>query len=312
LRVLWSNYPTREIDGLVKYYYLVAFAFWLQQLVVVNIEERRKDHLQMFTHHMITCALMFGSYCYHQTKVGNVFLCLMDVVDLFLPLAKILKYLKFRLICDIAFGAFMITWFVARHVFYMGVCWSIYAHIPEEVNYGCYRGSASDLEGPLPVPADYDHLLQPFYAPTGFVCWTSGIMQVFLGVLLALQVILLIWLSMIVKVAYKVVSGEGADDTRSDDESSEAEEEESEDTIDMIRLCAEPRPYVPLTNLPIEREVGFDEMRISPSRRGRTSPVRRSLRKSDGPHAAATTGVSLRGPSNRKELLGRIGCDKGS
>ena len=205
----------------------------------------------------------------------------------------------------------MITWFVARHVLYMSGCWSIYAHVPEEVNYGCYRGSASDLEGPLPVPDDYDHLIQPFFAPKGLVCLNTGIRQLFLGVLLALQGILLIWLSMIVKVAYKVVSGESADDIRSDDEDSEAEEGEAEDAIDMIRLCAEPRPYVPLTNLPIEREVGFDEMRISPSRRGRGSPVRRSLRKSDGPHAAATTGSSLRGPSNRKDLLGRIGCDKG-
>lgn len=240
----------------------------------------------------------------------------MDVVDLFLPLAKILKYLKFRLICDIAFGAFMVTWFIARHVFYMAVCWSIYAHVHEEVNYGCYRGSASHLEGPLPVPDDYDHLIQPFFNPTGLVCLNTGIRQVFLGVLLALQGILLIWLTMIVKVAYKVVSGEGADDTRSDDENSDAEEgEESQDLIDRIHLCVEPRPYVFLTNLPIEKEVGFDEMRISPSsRRGRASPARRSVqRKTDGHHAAAaTTGVSLRGPINRKELLGRIGCDKGS
>jgi very-long-chain ceramide synthase len=296
------------MDGLSKYYYLVALSFWLQQLVVVNIEERRKDHLQMFTHHMITCALVFASYCYHQTNVGNVILCLMDVVDLFLPLAKILKYLKFRLVCDIAFGAFMIVWFVARHICYMAVCWSVYAHLPEETNYGCYRGSATHLEGPLPVPNDYNHLIQPFFDPTGLVCFNDGIMKVFLGVLLVLQGILLIWLSMIVNVAYKVVSGEGADDTRSDDEDSESDEGEAEDPIDRIRLCVEPRPY---TNLPIEKEVGFEEMRISPSRLGRASPVRRSVRKSDG-HAAATTGVSLRGPSNRKELLGRIGCDKGS
>lgn len=300
------------MDGLSKYYYLVVLAFWLQQLVVVNIEERRKDHLQMFTHHMITCALILASYCYHQTNVGNVILCLMDVVDLFLPLAKILKYLKFRLVCDIAFGAFMVAWFVARHMFYMGVCWSVYAHLPEETNYGCYRGSALHLEGPLPVPNDYEHLLEPFFRPTGLVCFDDGIMKVFLSVLLALQVLLLIWLSMIVKVAYKVISGEGADDTRSDDEDSEYDGEGAEEAIDRIRLCVEPRPLVPLTNLPIEKEVGFDEMRISPSRRvGRASPARRSVRKSDG-HAAATTGVSLRVPSNRKELLGRIGCDKGS
>ena len=279
--------------------------------MVVNIEDRRKDHLQMFTHHMITCALIFGSYCYHQTKVGNVFLCLMDVVDLFLPLAKILKYLKFRLICDIAFGAFVITWFIARHVLYMGVCRSIYVHVPEEVDYGCYRGSASDLEGPLPVPDDYDHLIQPFFDPNGLVCLNTGIRQVFLGVLLALQGILLIWLAMIARVAYKVVTGEGAIDTRSEDGNSEGEEE-AEDPIDRIRLCVEPRPYM-VTNLPIEKDVGFEEMRISPSRLGRASPGSRSVRKLDGHgHAGATTGINLRGSSNRKELLGRIGCDKGS
>ena len=79
---LWANWPDREVDGLCKRYYLVQFAFWLQQILVVNIEERRSDHVQMFTHHIITCVLMLTSYAYHQTKVGNLILCLMDVVDL--------------------------------------------------------------------------------------------------------------------------------------------------------------------------------------------------------------------------------------
>ena len=62
LRALWKDWPTREMDGLAKWYYLVQFAFWLQQIAVVNIEERRKDHWQMFTHHIITCLLIFTSY----------------------------------------------------------------------------------------------------------------------------------------------------------------------------------------------------------------------------------------------------------
>lgn len=82
---MWTDWPNRQMDGLAKWYYLVQFAFWLQQIIVVNIEERRKDYHQMFTHHVITCALVFGSYGYHQTKVGNVILCLMDVVDIVLP-----------------------------------------------------------------------------------------------------------------------------------------------------------------------------------------------------------------------------------
>ena len=82
------GWPNREMTGPFKWYYLVQFAFWLQQILVVNIEERRKDYLQMFTHHVITCALIFTSYGYHQTKVGNLILCLMDVVDIVLPVSR--------------------------------------------------------------------------------------------------------------------------------------------------------------------------------------------------------------------------------
>lgn len=89
LRQLWVGWPDRELNGLFKWYYLVQFAFWVQQILVVNIEKRRKDHVQMFTHHIITCALMFTSYGYHQAKVGNLILCLMDVVDLFLAVSMI-------------------------------------------------------------------------------------------------------------------------------------------------------------------------------------------------------------------------------
>lgn len=85
MRHMWTDWPNREMDGLSKWYYLVQFAFWLQQILVVNIEERRKDYAQMFTHHIITSALIFTSYGYHQTKVGNMILCLMDVVDILLP-----------------------------------------------------------------------------------------------------------------------------------------------------------------------------------------------------------------------------------
>jgi very-long-chain ceramide synthase len=98
LRQLWTGWPTRDMDGLFKWYYLVQFAFWLQQIIVVNIEERRKDHWQMFTHHIITCVLIFGSYGYHWYKVGNVILCLMDVVDIFLPVCPTNSLLRWCLL----------------------------------------------------------------------------------------------------------------------------------------------------------------------------------------------------------------------
>ncbi|KAI9696373.1 MAG: sphingosine N-acyltransferase lag1 [Candelina mexicana] len=294
LKELWTGWPNREMGGICKWYYLVQFAFWLQQILVVNIEERRKDYHQMFTHHIITCALVFASYGYHQTKVGTMILCIMDVVDLVFPLAKILNYLHFRLACDVAFGVFMVTWFAARHIVYLMVCWSVYKDIPEVMHYGCYSGKKGQIIGPFSAPKTLDHLTQPFRRPDGIICWDNQIKWAFLFLLLVLQVITIIWFGMIVRVAWKVIKGGTAEDSRSDDEGEDGSEHED---MDMKRT-----PQV-LDFAPLEEEVGVESIHL----KGRTSPTRR-FRKSNG----SASGVMLPGHSDRKELLGRIGCDKGA
>ena len=87
LRELWTNWPQSEMTMLMKWYYLVQWAFWLQQIVVVNIEKRRKDHWQMFTHHIITCVLLLMSYGVHMTRVGNMIMCIMDIIDIILTVS---------------------------------------------------------------------------------------------------------------------------------------------------------------------------------------------------------------------------------
>lgn len=348
LRALWRTWPDREMEGLAKWYYLVQFGFWLQQIVVVHIEERRKDHWQMFTHHIFTCSLIFTSYGYHQYRVGTLILCLMDFVDIILPTAKILKYLHFELACDLMFAFFMVAWLILRHGLYMTIWYSIYAHIPQEIKYGCYRGSVQDLEGPIPEPNDWDHLIQPFKNPVGLVCWNNNIKWVFLSMLGALQVILIMWFGLIVRVAYKVITGKGAEDVRSDDEDEEEEhevpdEKSSRDYVDEVKLCVEPQDQY------LETEVlsTDPDFTLSRSSKTRTKSKPKVKSKSASPSSAASSsssdgrrsspeastasssagntrrkqkhesahssGVNLLGPSSdRKELLGRIGCDKGS
>ncbi|KAB8231375.1 TLC domain-containing protein [Aspergillus alliaceus] len=105
---LWTEWPQRELDGLVKAYYLGQWFFWIQQVLVINIEDRRKDYWQMLTHQFVTIGLMTASYAYHLTNFGHLILVLMDVIDLFLPLAKCLKYLGFTTICDVLLGCFIV------------------------------------------------------------------------------------------------------------------------------------------------------------------------------------------------------------
>jgi acyl-CoA-dependent ceramide synthase len=84
---LWRDYPHIPIAGPVKLYYLTQNAFYLHQILILNAEARRKDHIQMMCHHIITVSLMLGSYFTHFTRVGCVIMVLMDCCDIFLPVS---------------------------------------------------------------------------------------------------------------------------------------------------------------------------------------------------------------------------------
>lgn len=185
---------------------------------------------------------------------------------------------------DVLFGIFMVSWFMARHVFYLMTCWSIYADIPVIIGDSCYRGSDTNLTGPFPVPDKWGHLLEPFRDPTGTVCFNSNINGGFLACLLFLQLITIAWFVTIIGVAVRVLKGGSADDVRSDDEGAEEEEEEEYEYEEAE---------------PLEQEVGVEAIDLKNWER-RTGVKR----------AASTSGVSLPGHSDRKELLGRIGCEK--
>lgn len=102
------------------------------------------------------------------------------------------------------------------------------------------------------------------------------------------------WFSMIVGVAVRVIRGGNADDVRSDDEG-DNEENINDDKVDYEQFDEAELP-------PYEEEVGVEAINL----KGRTSNASRYKKG-----ATSATGVSLPGHSDRKELLGRIGCDKG-
>ena len=189
----------------------------------------------------------------------------------------------------------MVTWIAARHVGYLMVCWSVYADIPAVINLGCYRGTKGATTGPFQAPDYVGHLFEPFRDPEGVVCFNNKIKWGFLSALLFLQGITIMWFTMIVRVAVNVLRGGNADDVRSDDEGDDGEDEEIHEKLihtmeDQVVDLDEPQPF--------EEEVGVEAINL----KGRTWNTRKSTS-----HAS---GVSLPGHSDRKELLGRIGCDK--
>lgn len=115
-----------------------------------------------------------------------------------------------------------------------------------------------------------------------------------------------IWFAMIVKVAWKVIKGNAAEDVRSDDECSDREEldcePDSEKGIQADRPACTLCTSVPRSCLPLEEEVGVEALHLEK----RTSQGTRVRRSTVNANARATTISTTR---DRKELLGRIGCD---
>lgn len=84
---VWTNYPHIPLATPIKFYYLLQTAFYMHQVLIINAEAPRKDHWQMMAHHVITIALMVGSYFHNYTRVGCLIMVLMDWCDLFLPVS---------------------------------------------------------------------------------------------------------------------------------------------------------------------------------------------------------------------------------
>ncbi|ORX39706.1 putative longevity-assurance protein-like protein [Kockovaella imperatae] len=187
---LWGSYPVRYLPGLTKFYYLAQLGWWLHQIYVINSEQRRSDHWQMLTHHVLSISLICGSYVANFSRVGVLIHALMDFCDILLPLAKLFRYLSFSTLCDVTFVAFLIGWLVSRQI---GLAFVIYTSYVDAPKFIKFRWS----------PQTGQYLTQTTYY--GFIG-----MEVFLYGLAS------IWFYMACMVAVRVVTGQGAADSRSD------------------------------------------------------------------------------------------------
>lgn len=104
---------------------------------------------------------------------------------------------------------------------------------------------------------------------------------------------MVLWFAMIMRVIYKVIKGTGADDVRSDDEGEEEGVDEKVAELeagDVVGVVPDYRAQ--------EMEVGVEELSFV-----------RGKKKGTTARGGRASGISI---PDRKELLGRIGCDKPS
>lgn len=167
------------------------------------------------------------------------------------------------------------------------VIYSVYFDVPAIVPQTCFQGGMNNLQGPLPQPSGWSWLLEPFKDPEGLICFNQSIFNGFFTYLVALQGIMAMWSYAILKVVVKVLSGQNAEDIRSDDEDEEVDEpEEGEESEDEYYL---------------EEEADVDDGIVKAWERRRLVLPKRN---------GSSSALHLPGHSDRKEFLNRIGCEK--
>ncbi|KAI2642629.1 TLC domain-containing protein [Xylaria nigripes] len=201
-RGMYENFPHKTHAAEFKFYYLFQAAYWAQQAIVLllGLEERRKDFKELVGHHIVSLALIGLSYRFHFTYMGLAVYITHDISDFFLATSKTLNYID-HWATGPYFFMFMCVWAYLRHYLNLRIIWSLFTEFktvgPYELNWET----------------------QQYKCDISFV--------ITLTLLASLQALNLFWWFYIVRIAYRFVVYQTAEDDRSEPEASEAEENEA-------------------------------------------------------------------------------------
>ena len=194
------------------------------------------------------------------------------------------------------FVVFLATWLIARHGIYNVLCWAIYRDVPRVMSFACYAGATGELENDPAKLVSRWRYAEPFFDQNGTICLDRSVKWVFLGLLFMLQILSIVWFGMIVKVALSMVKGEGANDTRSSDE--EDDEVEEEEKTEMEELAEQQK-----------ETILNGKATLLSSGKARASGSEASPPRQMGLFQTGAGRIRVPGSKDRKELIGRVGCN---
>lgn len=111
--------PLSHVPISVCFYYHLAMGSYIYATACLFIDPRMKDFHVMLGHHVVTLALLSGSYYYNGcVRIGMIVMVLHDVCDPFMELAKLCLYSNLALPANIFFLTFAGLFVVSRCVIY--------------------------------------------------------------------------------------------------------------------------------------------------------------------------------------------------
>ncbi|SGY89491.1 BQ5605_C039g11752 [Microbotryum silenes-dioicae] len=224
----WLKYPHWDMTGPLK------LAYWCQQALVMiaGLEKPRDDYVELILHHCITFWLVFASYVTNLTHIGTAVFVSMDIPDAVFALSKCINYVGLEKTSNISFVrclsqshrpstrldlpsslphslqiSFMFTWGYFRHYQEFRILNSV---LNEFDLAPAYTKRWGPLDG----------------------CWLPswGRWQI-LWPLVLLQLLMIFWSYLILRVLFRVLKGKPASDVR---EEGETENElDGEDVVEI-------------------------------------------------------------------------------
>jgi len=100
----------------LKLLYIVQLAIWAYTAFSHRfLETRRYDYLQMLAHHVLTMALVIGSWSFTYFKIGLLVFYIHDVSDIFIDVLKMSNYVKtegpkYFFLTEVGYVASMVAW----------------------------------------------------------------------------------------------------------------------------------------------------------------------------------------------------------
>jgi len=114
----FENWPAVVFPSYLRMYYIMQFSCYSYQSVLLFVDKKQKDFVQMLVHHITTLLLIFFSFEIGFYRIGCVILILMDIGDPLLELAKNVLYCGYTRTADFVFSAFTIIFFFSRNFLY--------------------------------------------------------------------------------------------------------------------------------------------------------------------------------------------------
>jgi hypothetical protein len=183
MKLVWENPPfLTPMADQYHWIYIMQDGLYFHFLVFQFLDTKRSDFWEMFLHHVCTVYLITFSYLSNKMRIGIWVLFVHDLSDIFMEMAKLTLYMQVKVVPDLIFVLFAISFFVMRLVIF-----------PGRVIRSCFVDYWNDsIEG-------------GYRAPVYFLCVLVGLHSY--------------WMFLILKMIYKFMfSGQVEKDIRSESE----------------------------------------------------------------------------------------------